>query len=147
MSQTMKPITAATKLGIYLPAAPQEFRETPITRAELDALRNDPPAWLRDLLRNGPFPRDVVAANDALGVVTVAWSPIGRGAYSDDPVVRAVAGVGFLGGFTTFSTASVELVRLVRADRPWAALFLATAMVGVSVGAALVGLLVGGAVG
>ena len=35
--------------------------------------------------------RDVVAANDALGVVTVAWSPIGRGAYSEDPVVRAVA--------------------------------------------------------
>lgn len=66
MSQTMKPITAAGKLGIYLPAAPEEFRNTPITREELDALREDPPTWLTDLLRDGPFPRDVVAAK--LGV-------------------------------------------------------------------------------
>ena len=26
MSQTMKPVTAAAKLGIYLPAAPEEFQ-------------------------------------------------------------------------------------------------------------------------
>ncbi len=57
----MKPVTAAAKLGIYLPAAPEQFRESPITRAELDALRADPPQWLIDLRRNGPFPRDVVA--------------------------------------------------------------------------------------
>ncbi|MDO5683745.1 MAG: DUF5997 family protein [Propionibacteriaceae bacterium] len=61
MSQTMKPLTAANKLGIFLPAAPEEFRNNPITRAELDALRDDPPQWLADLRRNGPFPRDVVA--------------------------------------------------------------------------------------
>lgn len=57
----MKPITAAAKLGIYLPAAPEEFQSTPITREELDDLRNDPPEWLVELRRNGPFPRDVVA--------------------------------------------------------------------------------------
>lgn len=57
----MKPVTAAAKLGIYLPAAPEEFRTSPITRAELDALRADPPQWLIDLRRTGPFPRDVVA--------------------------------------------------------------------------------------
>ena len=57
----MKPVTAASKLGIYLPAAPEEFRTSPITRDELDALRADPPAWLTELLRNGPFPREVVA--------------------------------------------------------------------------------------
>jgi hypothetical protein len=57
----MKPATAASKLGIYLPAAPESFRTSPITREELDALRADPPAWLTDLQRNGPFPRDVVA--------------------------------------------------------------------------------------
>ena len=62
----MKPATAASKLGILLGAAPEEFRTTPITRAELDALREDPPQWLVDLRRNGPFPRDVVAAK--LGV-------------------------------------------------------------------------------
>lgn len=61
MSQTMKPQTAANKLGIHLPAAPEEFRAGGITRAELDALRADPPAWLIDLRKNGPFPRDVMA--------------------------------------------------------------------------------------
>jgi hypothetical protein len=66
VSQTMKPQTAATKLGIYLPAAPEEFQRSPITRDELDALRDNPPQWLLDLRRNGPFPRDVVAAK--LGV-------------------------------------------------------------------------------
>lgn len=66
MSQTMKPITAAAKLGIYLPAAPEEFQSTPISREDLDELRDNPPQWLQDLRRNGPFPRDVVAAK--LGV-------------------------------------------------------------------------------
>jgi len=61
MSQTMKPVTAAAKLGIYLPAAPEEFQSTPITRDEVDALRDNPPAWLVELRRNGPFPRDVMA--------------------------------------------------------------------------------------
>lgn len=61
MSQTMKPITAAAKLGIFLPAAPEEFRNSPVTRDEVDELRANPPAWLQELLRNGPFPRDVVA--------------------------------------------------------------------------------------
>jgi hypothetical protein len=59
--QTMKPLTAANKLGIYLPAAPEEFRTTPISRAELDKLRTDPPQWLTDLRRTGPFPRDITA--------------------------------------------------------------------------------------
>ncbi|HMR50100.1 MAG TPA: DUF5997 family protein [Arachnia sp.] len=61
MSQTMKPQTAANKLGIHLPAAPEEFRERAITRAELDALRADPPTWLVELRKNGPFPREVIA--------------------------------------------------------------------------------------
>lgn len=57
----MKPQTAANKLGIYLPAAPEEFQQSSLTRADLDALRADPPAWLVELRRTGPFPRDVVA--------------------------------------------------------------------------------------
>ena len=61
MSQTMKPVTAAAKLGIHLPAAPESFRTTPITRAEVDELRAHPPEWLVELRKNGPFPRDVVA--------------------------------------------------------------------------------------
>ncbi|MDN5564827.1 MULTISPECIES: DUF5997 family protein [Luteococcus] len=66
MSQTMKPSTAAQKLGILLSAAPQDFQDNPITRDELDALREEPPAWLVELRKNGPFPRDVIAAK--LGV-------------------------------------------------------------------------------
>ena len=65
-SQSMKSATAAKKLGIHLPAAPAEFREGTVTRDELNALLADPPQWLVDLRRNGPFPRDVVAAK--LGV-------------------------------------------------------------------------------
>lgn len=72
-----------------------------------------------------------------LGVV-VGWAAGGR---ADG--VRAVVGVGFLGGFTTFSTASVELVRLVRSERPIAAVGLAAAMLVASGAAALIGLAVG----
>ena len=65
-SQTMKPATAAKKLNVYLEATPAEFREGMVTREELNALQNDPPEWLRELRRNGPHPRQVVAAR--LGV-------------------------------------------------------------------------------
>lgn len=58
----MKPSTAAAKLGVYLPATPPEFQEGTVTREELDALQQDPPAWLTELRRNGPHPRSVVAA-------------------------------------------------------------------------------------
>ena len=45
----MKPATAARKLGIYLPATPDEFQQSPISRADLDLLRADPPPWLANL--------------------------------------------------------------------------------------------------
>jgi hypothetical protein len=64
--QTMKPATAAKKLGVYLEATPAVFREGLVSRDELNALQADPPEWLRDLRRNGPHPRQVVAAR--LGV-------------------------------------------------------------------------------
>ena len=38
----MKPQTAAKKLGIYLPAAPEEFQATAITHAKLAKLHTDP---------------------------------------------------------------------------------------------------------
>ncbi|WP_344413506.1 DUF5997 family protein [Pseudonocardia ailaonensis] len=65
-TQTMKPATAAKKLGVHLDATPAEFREGVVTRDELDALQADPPEWLSELRRNGPHPRPVVA--DRLGV-------------------------------------------------------------------------------
>ncbi len=60
--QYLKPQTAATKLGVYLPATPPEFQDDPISRADLAALEADPPAWLVELRRNGPHPRQTVAA-------------------------------------------------------------------------------------
>ncbi|MEU4658971.1 DUF5997 family protein [Streptomyces sp. NPDC023723] len=65
-TQTLKPATAAKKLGVYLDATPTEFQEGTVSRAELNALQADPPQWLRDLRRDGPHPRPVVAAK--LGV-------------------------------------------------------------------------------
>ncbi|GLZ52416.1 DUF5997 family protein [Actinomycetospora sp. NBRC 106378] len=65
-TQTMKPATAAKKLGVLLDATPAEFQEGVVSREELDALQADPPEWLRDLRRDGPHPRPVVA--DRLGV-------------------------------------------------------------------------------
>lgn len=57
-----------------------------------------------------------------------------------------IAGIGFLGGFTTFSTASVELVQLVHAGRGRAAAGLALGMLGASLAAAWIGLVLGAAV-
>ncbi|MGW6394872.1 DUF5997 family protein [Streptomyces sp. NPDC055103] len=65
-SQTMKPATAAKKLGVYLEATPAEFQEGVVSRAELTELQADPPAWLQELRKNGPHPRPVVA--NKLGV-------------------------------------------------------------------------------
>ncbi|MFF2552745.1 DUF5997 family protein [Nocardia sp. NPDC058058] len=76
--QTMKPLTAADKLGIYLPATPEEFRNSPLTRAQLDELRANPPQWLQDLHRDGPFPRDVTARK--LGISN---SGLGRAGVED----------------------------------------------------------------
>lgn len=60
-AQQLKPETAAKKLSIYLPAAPEEFRSTPITREQLRALTENPPEWLAVLRREGPHPRAEVA--------------------------------------------------------------------------------------
>jgi hypothetical protein len=60
--QTMKPATAAKKLGVYLEATPAEFQEGVVSRDELNAMQADPPEWLRDLRRDGPHPRSVVAS-------------------------------------------------------------------------------------
>nr|WP_062334654.1 DUF5997 family protein [Herbidospora sakaeratensis] len=64
--QTMKPETAAKKLDVLLSATPAEFQEGVVSRDELNELQSAPPAWLVDLRRNGPHPKQVVAAK--LGV-------------------------------------------------------------------------------
>ncbi|TWS25069.1 hypothetical protein FK268_07535 [Tsukamurella sputi] len=65
-TQSMKPATAAKKLDVYLPATPEDFQKGTITREDLAALQADPPQWLKDLRKNGPHPKNLVAAK--LGV-------------------------------------------------------------------------------
>ncbi|MEW2494826.1 DUF5997 family protein [Streptomyces nodosus] len=71
-TQTMKPATAAKKLGVYLPATPAEFQEGVVSRAELIELQADPPAWLQELRLNGPHPRPVVAAKLGVSIAGLA---------------------------------------------------------------------------
>ncbi|MFG2123241.1 DUF5997 family protein [Streptomyces sp. NPDC048710] len=71
-TQTMKPATAAKKLGVYLPATPAEFQEGVVTRAELNELQASPPEWLRVLRENGPHPRPVVAAKLGVSIAGLA---------------------------------------------------------------------------
>src|SRR3954470_5999333 len=60
-AQLLKPENAAKKLSIYLPATPEEFQNTPVSREQLKALTDDPPEWLVTLRRDGPHPRSEVA--------------------------------------------------------------------------------------
>jgi hypothetical protein len=76
--QTMKPATAAKKLGVYLEATPAEFREGLVSRDELNALQTDPPEWLQELRRTGPHPRPVVAARLGISI-----SGLARGGITD----------------------------------------------------------------
>ncbi|NOJ59304.1 DUF5997 family protein [Arthrobacter sp. 260] len=71
-TQTMKPATAAKKLGIYLPAAPQDFQDSEVTRAEFNQLQQNPPEWLAELRRNGPHPRPVVAQKLGISISGLA---------------------------------------------------------------------------
>ncbi|WP_327288961.1 DUF5997 family protein [Streptomyces sp. NBC_01198] len=71
-AQTMKPATAAKKLGVYLQATPAEFQEGVVSRSELNALQTDPPQWLQDLRSKGPHPRPVVAAKLGVSIAGLA---------------------------------------------------------------------------
>lgn len=77
-AQSMKPATAAKKLDVYLPATPAEFQQNAITREALAALQADPPQWLTDLRKNGPHPKNLVAAR--LGV---SISGLARGGITE----------------------------------------------------------------
>jgi hypothetical protein len=83
-TQTMKPATAAKKLGVYLQATPAEFQEGVVSRDELDALQADPPEWLTDLRRNGPHPRAVVAARLGVSISGLARAGITEALTTED---------------------------------------------------------------
>ncbi|WP_306370060.1 CrcB family protein [Nocardiopsis sp. CC223A] len=80
-----------------------------------------------------------VSACLLLGLLTgyaLAHGPAGE--------LPAVAGVGFLGGYSTFSTASVEAVRLLRTGSWGVALVYAGGMLLLGLLASALGMLVGG---
>lgn len=80
-----------------------------------------------------------VSGSFLLGLVTGWWA-----AHTGDPGLRLVLGTGFLGGYTTFSTASVEAARLAISGRAWPAIAQAAGMVVLSVSLAALGLWLGG---
>ncbi len=65
---TSQPQTAAKKLGIYLPATPEEFQNGAVTHAQLRELQDNPPQWLVTLRQEGPHPRPVVAQKLGISV-------------------------------------------------------------------------------
>jgi len=85
-SQVMKPSTAALKLDVYLPATPPEFQEGLVSREQLDELQRNPPPWLVDLRRNGPHPRNVVAAR-----LRVSNSGLARGGITGPLTTAEIA--------------------------------------------------------
>ncbi len=82
--QMMKAATAAKKLGIYLPATPEEFQNSEISRTELNQLQESPPEWLQQLRQNGPHPRLVVASKLGVSIAGLA-----RAGVIDNPLTTA----------------------------------------------------------
>lgn len=81
----MKPATAAKKLDVYLPATPAEFQQNAITRGgELAALQADPPQWLKDLRKNGPHPKNLVAAKLGVSIAALARNGVGDALTTDE---------------------------------------------------------------
>lgn len=74
----MRAQTAAKKLGIYLPAAPEEFQNTAVTHAQLRELQTNPPEWLAELRRTGPHPRSVVAQKLGISVTALKKNELDR---------------------------------------------------------------------
>lgn len=89
-----------------------------------------------------PFPVGTVVVNVTacllLGILT-GWA-LRIGGAAD---LQAVLGAGLLGGYSTFSTASLEGYRLLRAGRFWSALTHAGGMLVLATGAGLLGLSIG----
>ncbi|MFD7159274.1 DUF5997 family protein [Kribbella sp. NPDC059898] len=83
-TQTMKPATAAKKLDVYLPATPAEFQDGVVSREELNALQADPPEWLRELRKNGPHPRSVVAARLGVSISGLARAGVTEALTTDE---------------------------------------------------------------
>jgi CrcB protein len=67
---------------------------------------------------SGAFPWGTLCVN-VLGAFCIGWvlSALGSGGAPHQPTVRLLVAVGFLGGFTTFSTLAFESLELLQAGR------------------------------
>ena len=99
--------------------------------------------WIGHRSQGSPVPLGTATINVTgsflLGLLTGWWM-----FRTGDPGWRLVLGTGFLGGYTTFSTASVEAARLTRAGRGWTVLVHAGGMLLLSVAGATLGVWLGG---
>ena len=86
--QTMKPQTAAKKLGVLLSETPAEFQDGVVSRTELNALQADPPEWLSTLRRNGPHTRQETARR--LGISNSGLARGGVGEHLTTDEIKAV---------------------------------------------------------
>lgn len=105
--------------------------------------------WLDGLVKGrirgtvlGGFPLGTLVINVTGSLVLGLVTGAGESGALSLPVV-AVLGTGMMGGYTTFSTASVETVQLLRSGKPRTAVLNGLGMLVVSVGAAALGLLIG----
>ena len=92
--------------------------------------------------RHGRFPLGILIVNVsgslALGLLT------GLSGAIVGPALAVVLGTGLLGGYTTFSTVSVETVLLMQRGRRRAALFNLVGTLALALAAAAIGVLLGG---
>jgi hypothetical protein len=86
--QTMKPQTAAKKLGVLLSETPAEFQEGVVSRTELNALQAEPPEWLATLRRNGPHTRQETARR--LGISNSGLARGGVGEHLTTDEIKAI---------------------------------------------------------
>lgn len=75
---------------MYLPATPAEFQQSAITREELAALQAEPPQWLQDLRKNGPHPKNLVAAKLGISIAALARNGVGD-ALTTEEINRIIA--------------------------------------------------------
>ncbi|SBN63853.1 CrcB protein [Curtobacterium sp. 9128] len=88
------------------------------------------------------FPLGTVVINVSGSLVLGLLTGLGQAGTLALPAV-AILGTGMMGGYTTFSTASVETVQLLRSGKTRLAVLNGLGMLVVSVGAAALGLLLG----
>jgi len=92
-----------------------------------------------------PWPTFLVNVSGCLAI-GLASAVLTHGAYPH-PRIRLLVVVGFLGGYTTFSSYALEAVGLLEQGRGLLALVYLFGSVGLGVGAAMLGVMVGRSLG